>query len=164
MPAVLEKARQDRADGHLWKARQRLESFISSSGYDRWVLELLGEVCHEMGDYPAAGRYWFFVELKNPQQHESVTLFLALASKHPSTIGQRWPAKLREVRPERLPVDARARHQKIAEFLPKPRVKPIPTNKAYTSRDLLFASGCILVALFVLFCFSVGFAQVIGLK
>jgi hypothetical protein len=128
------------------------------------VLELLGEICYEMGDFPAAGRYWFFVELKTPQQRDAVKLFLSIAGKNPSTIPLRWPAKLREVRPERLPADARARHLTISEFIPKPRARPLPTNKAYTSRDLLVASGCILVALFALFCFSIGFAQVIGLK
>jgi hypothetical protein len=164
MPAVLEKARQDRADGHLWMARKRLTSYISSTGYDRNVLDLLGDICHQMGDEPAAGRYWFFVELRSPHQQQAVSLFLQQSSRRPELIGLQWPAKLREVRPERLPDDARQRLAAIAHLLPKRKPRPVATHRSFTPRDQLMTAGCMLAALFFVYCFSVGFAQVIGLK
>jgi hypothetical protein len=164
MPAVIEKARQDRADGQLWRARQRLASYVSSTGYDRWVLELLGEICYEMGDFPAAGRYWFFVELRTPPQQEAVALFLQLHRRHPQRIPYLWPAKLRYVRLERLPAEVQNRFRTMAEHLPPPRARVNTTRAAYTSKDLLLFSGCLIIALFGLFCFSVGFAQIMNVR
>ncbi|MBY0588313.1 hypothetical protein K2X85_14140 [bacterium] len=164
MPAVLEKARRDREQGQLWLARKRLASYISSSGYDHLVLDLLGEVCYEMGDFPAAGRYWFFVELRNDRQRDAVAVFLRQAGRRPEQIGKYWPTKLRYVRLEKLPADARDRLAAVVHHIPMRRPPPIQTHRSYTPRDQLISGVALLVALFFLYCFSVGFAHVIGLK
>src|SRR5438067_5682459 len=55
---AVERARVDIQAGRLWKARDRLHGAFVSSPADPTVLGLLGDVLWQMGDAPAASRYW----------------------------------------------------------------------------------------------------------
>ena len=57
--AAIDRARTDRAEGRLWKARDRLNGVLSARSYDPECLNLLGEIYWEMGGSPAAGRAWY---------------------------------------------------------------------------------------------------------
>ena len=59
---VLERAAQDRANGELWKARNRLASARSQYPADQKLLNELGQVLWDMQDTPAAGAVWFLTE------------------------------------------------------------------------------------------------------
>lgn len=54
---VIERSRQDIAEGRLWKARDRLTGALGHRPHDTEVLERLAEVYLAMGDVPAAGRF-----------------------------------------------------------------------------------------------------------
>jgi hypothetical protein len=64
---VLERAREDIADGRLWKARDRLTGALRASPSHQELLDLLGEVHYRMGDLPEAGRYWLLTERTGPE-------------------------------------------------------------------------------------------------
>ena len=78
--SVLERARGELAAGRPWKARQRLEGALANDPTNQDVLELLGEICFEMGDLPSAGAYWFLTE----RDGEDV------AAAH-AALAERWP-------------------------------------------------------------------------
>jgi hypothetical protein len=56
---AFDRAQEDLAAGRAWKARVRLEGALAADPADQRVLELLAEVCFQMQDLPAAGKYWF---------------------------------------------------------------------------------------------------------
>ena len=58
----LNRAKEDIAQGRLWKARDRLTGLLSMYPAEQPVLHLLGEVLFRMGDLPAAGRYWVLTD------------------------------------------------------------------------------------------------------
>ena len=58
----LNRAKEDIAQGRLWKARDRLTGLLSMYPAEQPVLHLLGEVHFMMGDLPAAGRYWVLTD------------------------------------------------------------------------------------------------------
>lgn len=55
---AIERAKQDIEQGDLWLARQRLESYLGSKGYDADVLNLLGRISADMHCRFDAGRFW----------------------------------------------------------------------------------------------------------
>lgn len=55
---AITRAQSDVEAGRLWKARDRLSAAARHSPTDQAILELLGEVYFQMGDQPAAWRYW----------------------------------------------------------------------------------------------------------
>jgi hypothetical protein len=62
MPRSLERARDDLRNGRPWRARDRLESYVSQQPLDVEALELLGDVLFDMGDLPRAARYWLLTQ------------------------------------------------------------------------------------------------------
>ncbi len=58
MAGGIDRARQDVTEGRLWKARERLSGVVRSEPHLQEALDLLGEVYFDMGDHPAAGRFW----------------------------------------------------------------------------------------------------------
>lgn len=55
--SVIERAREDIAEGRLWKARDRLTGALGHRPHEVAVLDLLVDVYLAMGDVPAAGRF-----------------------------------------------------------------------------------------------------------
>jgi hypothetical protein len=67
----LERARADVDAGRLWKARDRLQGSLEADPANQDVLALLGEVCFQMRDLPAAGVYWSLTERDLPPDVEA---------------------------------------------------------------------------------------------
>jgi len=61
-PRAIERARRDIEAGELWRARDRLHSYVAQDPWHQGALELLGEVYWRMGDAPLAGRSWYLTE------------------------------------------------------------------------------------------------------
>jgi len=78
-PSVI-KARVDLREGRPWRARQRLESFVSQNPTHQEALELLGDVLYEMGDTPRAGRYWL---LTSRTDNRATAALRALRERYP---------------------------------------------------------------------------------
>jgi hypothetical protein len=66
-PDVLARASADIAAGRLWKARDRLTTYVKGEPTNQAALELLGDVYFKMGDHPNAGRFWFVTERSGPE-------------------------------------------------------------------------------------------------
>jgi hypothetical protein len=95
-PSVLDRAHQDAEAGRLWKARERLEGSLANDATNVEVLHLLGEICHRMGDLPAAGAYWFLTERSGPDVTAATA---ALRERFPT------PAALFAALPVKAPLD-----------------------------------------------------------
>lgn len=168
MAGVIERARRDLADHQLWRARRRLEGFVGSQGYHRDVMELLGDVCDQMGDLPAAGRFWFFCETRDDDQRRAIEQFVRDAGGDPLVIFSQLPRRLRDTRLERFPPDVQKRLRALLASQPK----PLPINIHHPRRagraprdftvDLFAYSALTLIGLFCLYVFSVGLAHVLA--
>jgi hypothetical protein len=75
---AVERAKEDLARGEPWLARRRLASLVASTPYQPEVLALLGEVCHQMGDVPEAGRFWLLSEAEGEHVERAVRVFTAM--------------------------------------------------------------------------------------
>ncbi|HEU4481005.1 MAG TPA: DUF6584 family protein [Actinomycetota bacterium] len=80
-PVAIRKAKVEIAEGRLWKARDRLSGSLAHRPADQTLLELLGEVYFRMGDYPAAGRFWFLTARKGPEVDVAMA---ALEERYPN--------------------------------------------------------------------------------
>lgn len=74
--SAVERANRDIADGNHWLARQRLESHLSSSGYDAGQLARLGEIAYAMHDAFNAGRFWLTSTAEGLQVDEAIAVFM----------------------------------------------------------------------------------------
>jgi hypothetical protein len=161
MPAVVERALQDIDRNELWRARERLEGYIGSTGYDRDVVELLGDVCYRMGDHPNAGRYWFFTPADSSQKQSAIETFVRRCGGAPRMVYSNLPRTLRDRRPTQYPPEVRHRLDSLREAVGpraarKPRRKPARHNPAGDALTMLVVGA---IALFFLFCFGLGFVQ-----
>lgn len=95
--AGLRRAKLDIDEGRLWKARDRLGGLLLQRPADQQVLSLLGEVFFRMGDYPAAGRFWFLTERKGSEVDIAMT---SLRERYPNS------QSLGRAIPVRAPADA----------------------------------------------------------
>jgi hypothetical protein len=148
-----------------------LEGYVGSQGYDRDVLELLGEVCWRMGDVPAAGRFWFFCPADTDAKREAIHAFVCDAGVDRRSIASRLPRRLRNARRHQYSIDVQKRLRALGvgtNVLP-PRVRrprwdaePTPRRRAATKEYLAF-SVLTLVGLFFAYCFSLGLAQLFSL-
>lgn len=168
MAGVLERVRVDRANGELWKARRRLEGYVGSVGYQRDVIEALGSICWEMGDVPSAGRFWFFAPADSDAKRAAIETFLRLHGGNASAIISSLPRRLRQTPRLSLPVEvqqrlARLGCQPTAKTLASASISHLSHRRRDMTFDLLAFSVLTLVGLFVIACFSVGFAQIVRL-
>lgn len=76
-PTAVIRAEADLTEGSLWKARDRLASYLQSHPTDLAAIELLGSVYLRMGDLPAAGRWWFFSPLDDDDHRRAREVFVA---------------------------------------------------------------------------------------
>lgn len=163
MPPVVDRAQQDIQKEELWRARERLEGYVGSSGYNREVVELLGEVCYRMGDQPAAGRYWFFTLANTPEKQAAIETFVR---RHGGMAPQVWsqlPRRLRDHRPTRLPPEVRQRLENLQAAV-GPRLlrrKASPKRRSNSFSDYLACGLVAVVAVFFLLCFGIGLTQLI---
>lgn len=166
MPYVLERARRDLAEGRPWEARRRLEGFVGSKGYDRDVLELLGDVCWRMHDVPAAGRFWFFCPTDSDVKRTAIEIFVREAKGRPESVVSRLPRKLRDARLDRYPIEVQDRLRALGVRWPadrKPATGSPAQRRGSPARDYLAFGALTLAGLFCLYCFSVGLAHLFEL-
>lgn len=165
MPGALDRARLDLANRQLWKARLRLEGYIGSKGYHPEVIEMLGDVCWQMGDALAAGRFWFFTSADRPEKHTAIELFVRQHKGLAMPILSQLPKKLRATHWQSFPDDV----QKRLRALTTPRrlgkrfhsARRRPARRSWVA-DLLAFSVLIGMGIFFLYCFCLGFKQVFG--
>jgi hypothetical protein len=69
--APLRQAREARAAGRAWKARDLLATHVEGT-QDPEALQELGEVLYEMGDLPRAGAAWFAAGAKGTEADEAI--------------------------------------------------------------------------------------------
>jgi hypothetical protein len=99
------------AAGRPWNARDRLAGRLSQRPADQDVLDLLGQVCDELGDQVAAGRWWFLTDRDDDAADAARAAFLAVHDqpwKAANALRVRAPATA-------YPPAARARLADLAE-------------------------------------------------
>ncbi len=87
-PPGLARARADLDAGRRWKARDRLQGLVRARPDDPEVLDLLGQVLFDMGDLPAAGRYWYLCERDDDPARRAREAFEARWGDHASRARQ----------------------------------------------------------------------------
>ena len=92
---AVERAKEDLARGEPWLARRRLASLVASTPYQPEVLALLGQVCHQMGDVPEAGRYWLLSELEGEHVERAVRVFTELHGGVARQVAAQLPRRTR---------------------------------------------------------------------
>jgi hypothetical protein len=90
------RAKEDLARGEPWLARRRLASLVASTPYQPEVLALLGEVCHQMGDVPEAGRYWLLSEAEGEHVERAVRVFTGLHRGDARQLAAQLPRRTRQ--------------------------------------------------------------------
>lgn len=145
--AVLERASDDISAGRLWKARDRLTTFVKAEPANQEGLELLGEVHLRMGDHPSAGRFWLLTERSGPEVELALQAF-----------EERWGSNLGEklkMVPAREPFDAyppsvRARIDAFAQQAREAGIEWPPGERTDIEPDGLVARDWIVLAAFAL--------------
>ena len=159
-PPVIDRARADLDRNELWRARQRLEGFVSSRGYQRDVVELLGDVCHRMGDVPNAGRYWFFTPVDSETKKNAIAVFISCYGKQPSQLFSQLPRRLRQYRESAFVPEVRERLQAIRK---KTRHRSPMSAYRFTAGDRMIQVVGFAIMAFILLCFLLGLKQVIAI-
>jgi Family of unknown function (DUF6584) len=78
---AIEKAKEDVKRGDHWLARQRLDSYLQTTGYDMDVVAELGRISLEMHNAFDAGRYWLTSAETGEDIDGAINLFLRHAGK-----------------------------------------------------------------------------------
>lgn len=94
---AIDRANDDRLQGRLWKARDRLQGAVRFGKYDKKLLENLGRIHWEMGDHPAAGAAWLLCDTSNEN-------FDAALAAFEERCGYK-PANMLQTLPQRFPVE-----------------------------------------------------------
>lgn len=79
-PPSVVRARIDLQEGRAWRARDRLESFVSQHPTHAEALDLLGDILDQMGDLPRAGRYWLLTSRDDQRARRAIA---ALRERYP---------------------------------------------------------------------------------
>lgn len=94
--SALERAEADILAGNYGLARMRLESYVSSKGYDAALLSRIGQICYDMHDLFNAGRMWVVSPAQGEQVDRAIDFFLKAAHHDPrQAAGQLLPAARR---------------------------------------------------------------------
>jgi hypothetical protein len=76
-----ERVRADLDAGRAWKARDRLEGALANAPTDQSILETLAKICFELGDLPAAGKYWYLTDATGDDVERALAAF---GERHPT--------------------------------------------------------------------------------
>jgi hypothetical protein len=90
-PSVIERARADLSAGEPWRARERLNGAFANDRGNAEVVEMLGEVYAEMGDLPAAGRWWYLSAVEDARHEEARAAFEARHGHRPDELRGQLP-------------------------------------------------------------------------
>lgn len=91
--AVIERSRADIEAGQLWKARERLGSYLRTSPADQPALDLMGQVLYLMRDLPNAARYWQLTDRTGPDVTEAMAAFEQRHRRNPVAAYRALPTK-----------------------------------------------------------------------
>ena len=98
----MRRAREARAAGQLWKARDLLVAHVEGTRDPEALVEL-GEVLHEMGDLPRAGAVWFAAGAKGPDVDAAVAAWREQSHDDFAVMWAGLPASARsQPRPRRI--------------------------------------------------------------
>lgn len=82
---AITRASEDIAAGNLWKARDRLRGAFVNAPARQDLLDLLGQVLHQMGDLPEAAKYWVLTDRDDDAFGEA---YAALIQRHGGDLAQ----------------------------------------------------------------------------
>ncbi len=148
-PKAFEHALVDIEQGQLWKARDRLGSYLKSNPLHQAVRELYGDVLFRMGDLPMAGRAWYVTDRDDEAARASIAAF---ESKFRNPV-VRVLAVGRGLDGPELPPAAAARAAQLKDQLPPGFAWP--GNRTEESRRTGIAGDTILLLIATLFFLSV---------
>ncbi|WP_239395999.1 DUF6584 family protein [Frankia sp. CiP3] len=147
---VVATARAERSAGRLPFARDRLAGLLAQHPADQDTLDLLGQICRDLGDEIAAGRWWFLSARDDPAADAARAAFLAAHSqpwKAANALKVRAPA-------EAFPTVVQARLAELAgrveaaggSWVPGQRapLQPLPSTQTWSWRDTLVIAGLLL--------------------
>lgn len=159
--SALERAEQDLERGDYGLARQRLTSYLSTTGYDADVLARIGRISYDMHDLFQAGRYWLLSSAEGDVVEQTITTFAKHAGSAPRAVVGQLPRTTRlanlEGYPE--PVQERLRRLGLDEAIVRAGRRE-EANTRMNWRDGVFISGCLIVVAFMIVSFAVGLVQI----
>ena len=161
--SAVERAKEDLGRGDHWLARQRVASYLATSGYDPELLTFLGQICFEMHDAYAAGRYWLASTAEGERVEQAIETFLRHSGGDPMSIAATLPSFVKSAPRGGYPaiVQERLRRIGISDAVSLVQVQR-GEDKPRRFRDTL---GAVLVGgvmLFGLACLATGLVVIFG--
>jgi len=149
--SALERAEQDALNGDFALARQRMETYLNTKGYNADLLERLGDISMRMHDPYSAGRYWLTSSAPDEKVNEALDVFLSRAGVCDKQIVKHLPLVIRGMEFNQFPGAAQERLLRLGlgDALPVPsrprssnvRYKAGPVGKLIAIAVLLFTIG-----------------------
>jgi hypothetical protein len=163
-----ERVRADLDAGRAWKARDRLEGALANAPTDQSILETLAKICFELGDLPAAGKYWYLTDATGDDVERALAAF---GERHPTPKAV-FTALPMKAPPDAYPPHARARLEQLLadataawswsrklEAVGRPRGA---ATKAETVKDRLATAAALAVVAGLIAIFAVGCTTVVS--
>jgi hypothetical protein len=134
--SALERAEADIIAGNYGLARMRLESYVSSEGYDAALLSRIGQICYDMHDPFNAGRMWVVSPAQGEHVDRAIDFFLKSAHHDPrQAAGQILPGARRPSLDDYPPkVQERLRQLGLAEAVIEGKTTMTPRKRAFRDR------------------------------
>lgn len=110
---VQERIEKDIARGDFGLARERLLSHLHSKGYDPELLAQLGELCFEMHDLAAAGKYWLASSASGVEVDAAIELFVRRCGGIPEHTAAQLPRFIRLKSLNDYPASVRERLERV---------------------------------------------------
>jgi len=102
-PTILERVQADLERGDHWLARQRLESHLSTQGYDPDILSKLGEIALAMHDGFSAGRFYMASSAVGDHVDAAIAVFVTHLAHKPDQIASQLPLVVRAANQDQIP-------------------------------------------------------------
>lgn len=108
-PDIMERVRRDLKRGDHWLARQRLESHLSTCGYDPEILAKLGDIALAMHDGFSAGRFYLASSAVGEQVDSAIAVFVNHLARQPNQVASQLPEAVRRATLAQVPEEAAQR-------------------------------------------------------
>lgn len=149
--SAIDRANRDIDEGNHWLARQRLESHLSTAGYDPELLAKLGEIASAMHDAFNAGRFWLTATAEGAHVDAAIAVFMAHAGSDPKQVAAELHRATRLSTLDSYPPVVQARLQRLgldmAVVASSPSTPRAKTRMPWGTRVVV-----IVIAGIVLFC------------
>lgn len=159
-----ERIDRDLANGNHWLARQRIESYLATKGYDADLLARAGRIAHDMHDDYNAGRLWLMSNATGPEVDRAIDVFMQYVGKNLQQAAWQLPRAARLVAKHDLPARVRQRLERLELEDPVAKARagsgidyPPSTWGTHVLTAIWLALG-----LFAGLCLVVGFSTIIG--